>query len=114
MASYTENLELIKPDSTDLLETSRQGWNTDMDILDSAVTALTAALGGMKLRGLTQDEYDALENYDGSTLYVTTDTGRLYLGALPLSGGGSGTSAVLVRQVVRGTYGTTAIIEEVN
>ena len=54
--------------------------------------AYNSGLSG--LRYITRDNYDALTQKDAGTLYIVLETGgtfSLYLGTVPLSGGGGGT-----------------------
>lgn len=53
--------------------------------------AYNSGLSG--LRYITRDNYDALTQKDEGTLYIVLETGgtfSLYLGTVPLSGGGGG------------------------
>lgn len=54
--------------------------------------AYNSGLSG--LRYITRDNYDALTQKEAGTLYIVLETGgtfSLYLGIIPLSGGGGGT-----------------------
>ena len=61
--THTTNYNLNKFESTDTVQNAVTGLNANMDIID-------AAFGGVKLRKLTQSEYDALVTKDEDTLYI--------------------------------------------
>ena len=63
-ASYTEEYVVAYP--------YIQIYNAPLNISAIAVSNLLDSLGGMKLRKVTQEEYDALETKDPFTLYVIT------------------------------------------
>lgn len=84
MASYTENLNLKKPERTDKF--SIEDYNTNLEKIDNAVnelggtesgitlTYLNSRLGGLTLVPLTQSEYDALSSHDENTLYIIKES----------------------------------------
>ena len=65
------------------------------------LTALEAKIGALSFVKLTAAEYAALETKNANTVYFVTGTAdfTIYLGELPLSGGGSGASFTPVMQL---------------
>lgn len=65
------------------------------------LTALEAKIGVLSFVKLTAAEYAALETKNANTVYFVTDTAdfTIYLGELPLAGGGSGASFTPVMQL---------------
>lgn len=61
--THTTNYNLSKFESTDTVQNAFTGLNANMDTIDNA-------FGGVKLRKLTQTEYDALTVKDEDTLYI--------------------------------------------
>lgn len=49
-------------------------------------------LGGFKYKALTSSQYEALGTPDKDTMYRITDTGKVYLGTVDISGGGGGSA----------------------
>lgn len=70
MASYTENINLAKPSSTDFTNESREMYNDNSDTIDAVIKTIIDSLGGLSFKAMTQAEYDAISNPDPSTLYV--------------------------------------------
>lgn len=68
MASYTPNLNLYKPDSTDDFEDFREGFNDNMDILDQG-----GGGGGSNVWIGTQAEYESATIADGTLVAITDD-----------------------------------------
>lgn len=106
--TQTTNYNLNKFESSDTVESAVSGLNSNMDTLDNA-------FGGMKLRKLTQAEYDALTVKDPNTLYTVVDGSKvtLYLGEIKLKSG-SGSAGALT-SIYNGTTSTAAgtLTEEV-
>ena len=98
--TQTANYGLNKFDPSDLFDLAN-GLNANMDTIDDA-------FGGMKLRKLTQTEYDALTVKDPDTLYIVVDGSKvtLYLGEIKLKSG-SGSAGTLT-SIYNGTTSTTA------
>ena len=69
------------------------------------LTALETKIGALSFVKLTAAEYAALETKNANTVYFVTDTAdfTIYLGELPLSGGGSGASFTPVMQLAWAT-----------
>lgn len=99
--THTTNYNLNKFESTDTVQNAVTGLNANMDTLDNA-------FGGMKLRKLTQTEYDALTVKDPDTLYTVVDGSKvtLYLGEIELKSG-SGSAGTLT-SIYNGTTSTAA------
>ena len=57
--------------------------------LNARLAAIEDALGGLRFRKLSQEEFDALTEKDGSTVYYVISGGKVtqYLGDAELSGG---------------------------
>jgi hypothetical protein len=70
LASYTENINLAKPSSTDFTNESREMYNDNSDTIDAVIQTIIDSLGGLSFKAMTQAEYDAISNPDPSTLYV--------------------------------------------
>lgn len=68
MASYTPNLNLYKPDSTDDFEDFREGFNENMDILDEG-----GGGSGSNVWIGTQAEYESATIEDGTLVAITDD-----------------------------------------
>ena len=79
----TENYGLKKPEANDIYGDFVPG------IFAENMDKISAAFGGMKLRKLTQTEYDALSVKDPDTLYTVTDGSKVtqYLGETELKSG---------------------------
>jgi hypothetical protein len=102
--THTTNYNLNKFESTDAVQNAVAALNSNMDIIDSA-------FGGMKLRKLTQTEYDALTVKDPDTLYTVTDGSKvtLYLGETELKSGSvtAGISALVTVGTSESSQGMT-------
>lgn len=57
-----------------------------LSITDDGVLS---ASGGLRYKTLTSTEYEALSTKDADTMYRLTDTNKVYLGTIPLTGGAS-------------------------
>lgn len=59
----------------------------------SVVYGIQQQLGGVSLRKLTKEQYDALTSKDGSTLYIVVNgsSASLYIGSIKINSGGAGT-----------------------
>ena len=66
--TQTTNYGLSKFESSDAVESAISALNANMDTIDNA-------FGGVKLRKLTQTEYDALTVKDEDTLYIVMPDG---------------------------------------
>lgn len=85
---------LIQPGENDYYDVQDQ--NRNMGKLDRAVVSDGLA----QVVTLTQTEYDAAL-HPADVLYIVTDTGRMYLGDIPIGGGGGdGGSAYVAGNVV--------------
>ena len=115
MADYTANMDMIKPDSSDVVEPfSRESMNDNLDKIDAAITGLLTALGGLSFEVTTLAEYDGTE-HSAMTVYILTDIGKLYIGDIPLGGGGGMTAGEAIRiadGVTRAVSGQAQTIEQ--
>lgn len=104
----TENLGLALPDQDDLFDIGDINGNSEI---------IDAAFGGVTMRALTQQEYDAMTEHGENTLYVAHDgdTTKLYIGDTPITGGGGTLTAgetLILQPGELGTAGTVTEIEE--
>lgn len=109
MAEYTDTLGLIKPGQQDRYTIA--SMNENSDILDTAVRALQAALGGASVIITDQAAYDSGE-HSPAGIYLCADTGHIYLGDTQMGGGGGAAGGSLV-WVLSGAVGTAGNAEEV-
>ena len=104
--THTTNYNFNKIESSD---------NFDISALNDNFDTIDSTFGGMKLRKLTQTEYDALTVKNPDTLYTVVDGSKvtLYLGEIELKSGTG--SAGALTSIYNGTTSTAAgtLTEEV-
>lgn len=88
-----DNFE-INSDYPVLLNNKQIITETEFDELADDVVDINSQLGGLQFKKYTRAEYNSIANPDENTIYFVkdSDTFSIYLGDLPLAGGGGGVS----------------------
>lgn len=88
-----DNFE-INSDYPVLLNNKQIITETEFDELADDVVDINSQLGGLQFKKYTRAEYNSIPNPDENTIYFVkdSDTFSIYLGDLPLAGGGGGVS----------------------
>ena len=116
----TTFLRLTKDDPSELYSVQRV--NANSDTVDRFAESVSAQLGGITMRKLTEAEYAAITEPDENTLYLVTPeagvTCRAYLGSLMIAGGGGrsdyaqGATKLFLPGVAVNRTGETTVQEE--
>ena len=88
------HLDLYLADTDVYINNKKVITEVELDELADDVVDINSQLGGLQFKKYTRAEYNSIANPDENTIYFVkdSDTFSIYLGSLPLAGGGGGVS----------------------